>query len=303
MPALASVAVVLVLCVLAALLAGPAGWRRGAAAVCLLAAFAIAFQRALSPVTRELLTFTCLVGALKCTQIAASDPAQWTPAKRIWSALVFFDVRQSRPANGLWPLAMLLKVVVYPWLLIASVWLPLRYSVSGLAAWALEMACGIVFAYALLDFAVQCVRLVHRFAGLDVGELHRDPILSRSLSEFWSERWNLPMTQWLHEFFFRPWSRGGRPWTGLTAAFLASAVLHFWLFYAAADLKAALLGGLFFLVQVPALMLERRWRIRRWPQWAARAWTLGFLLAASPLLVIPMKIGLEMQRAFAGPGS
>lgn len=291
----ASVAGVMALCVAAALVAGQAAWRRSAAAICLVAAFAIAFQRGLSPVTREVLTFAGLVGVLKCTQIATSNPAQWTPGKRVWSAFVFFDVRRARPVRDAWDVAMLWKVALYPVLLVASVWVPLHSSVSGPVAWALEMACGLVFAYVLLDFAVQCLRLAHRLVGLDIGELHRDPILARSLTEFWSERWNLPVTDWLHEFFFRPWSRGGHPLAGLAAAFAASAALHFWLFYAAANLQAGLMGLAFFLVQVPALILERRWRVRRWPQWAARTWTIGFVLAASPLLIIPMKIGLEMQ--------
>lgn len=294
-----SVVAVLTLCVAACLAAGGSAIRRALPTLLLAAAFVIAFQRSLSPFAREMLTFAGLIAVLKCVQIATSDPAQWSAARRIWSALVFFDVRQARPARGPWPMPMLWKMALYPPLLIASVWVPVRYSArfSSGAALALELACGVTFAYVVLDFAVQAMRLAHRLVRLDIGELHRDPILSRSLSEFWSERWNLPVTDWLNEFCFRPWSRGGHPLVGLSAAFMASAVLHFWLFYAAVNLQAGLLAAAFFVVQVPALVLERRWRVRRWPQWAARAWTIGFVLAASPLLIIPMKIGLEMQMA------
>jgi hypothetical protein len=291
---------VLGLCIAACLLAGRSALRRSLAGLCLVLASALAFQRSLSPVVREMLTFTCIVGVLKCVQIATSSQSQWTVAKRIWSALVFFDVRQARAASGGWDKVMLIKVVLYPLVLVGAVVAPLQYSshLSATGSSLLEWFCGVAFAYAVLDWAVQVLRLVHRLVGLDIGPLHRDPILSCSLSEFWGERWNLPVAQWLNEFCFRPWARRGHASAGIGFAFLVSAALHFWLFFAAANLLCGVLGATFFLIQAPALLLERRWRIKRWPMWARRAWTAGFILAASPLLTIPMRIGLEMQLNF-----
>lgn len=288
---------VLSLCVLATVLAGRSVARNSGAAACLIAALAIAFQRELSPFTRGLLTFPCLISALKCVQIATSDPAQWTLPRRVWSALVFFDVRDARRAAWAWDGVMLAKVALFPILLVAAVWLPLRFSgrLSSEAALAMKLICGAVFAYVVLDFGIQVMRAAHRLLGFDTGPLHRDPVFSRTLSEFWGERWNLPVTKWLNEYCFRPCARRGNAAAGLVAAFAMSALLRFWLFFAAVNLVCGLLAGVFFLLQVPALLWERRWRVRRWPAFAARAWTIGFLLATSPLLTIPMIVGLEMQ--------
>ena len=43
----------------------------------------------------------------------------------------------------------------------------------------------------------------------------------------------------------------------------------------------------FFMAQGIAVLLETRWGIRRWPKGLARAWTLLFLLATSPLFLDP----------------
>ena len=48
----------------------------------------------------------------------------------------------------------------------------------------------------------------------------------------------------------------------------------------------------FFLAQPPLLLVERHMRIRRWPESAARTWTIATLTALLPLLLIPLGFSL-----------
>jgi hypothetical protein len=290
-------AVVIALSVAATLSAGRSPLRILFTSLCLVASLSLSFQRALDPFARAILTIAGLVALMQSIQIANSTPADWTTAKRIWSAFVPFDVRTVRRATLSWNVPMLAKLALYPWVLLAAVWLPLSFS-GGLTpnvALLLKLSCGALFAYVVLDFSAQGLRLLHLFFKADPGPLQRDPILSRSVTEFWGERWNLPVSRWLNLQFFRPLAKRGHPLAGMIAAFAASAALHFWLFFAAVDWERGLLAALFFLLQVPAILLERRWRVRRWPVPLARLWTLAFILGTSPLLILSMIVGLEMQ--------
>lgn len=191
------------------------------------------------------------------------------------------------------------KLICFLGVMFVAIWLPLNFS-SQLApapALLLKLACAALFTYATLEVAALALRLIHLLFGVDPGPLQRDPILSRTLAEFWGERWNLPVGRWLNQHFFRPLARKGHPIAGIAAAFIASAVLHFWLFFAAIDWQQGALAALFFLLQLSALLLERRWRVRRWPTPLARLWTIAFVLVSSALLTLPMILGLEMQLA------
>jgi hypothetical protein len=117
-----------------------------------------------------------------------------------------------------------------------------------------------------------------------------DPHLSVSLSEFWSHRWNRIVNGVLRDHVFRPLSRHGAV-AAMTGAFVASAALHAYLIGILLGPWAILAWSAFFLAQPPGMWLERRLGVRRWPTWAGRAWTMGFLLLLYPLFVAP---GLAM---------
>ena len=68
-------------------------------------------------------------------------------------------------------------------------------------------------------------------------------------AEFWGERWNRTVGEWLYRFAFRPLARRRRPMLGLAAAFALSALLHAWMFVVALDVRAGFMAGAFFLVQ------------------------------------------------------
>lgn len=298
-PVLAGFAVQIALCISSALIVGKSLARRSLAAICLLAALALPFFLDTGPLVRGLLTYIALLNVMKVTQIVVAAPSQFPWARRIWSALAPFDVRRTRREPPAFAFRLLIRVVAFAVFGAAVYWFAVFYSglLSPQLALAAQLATTVIVLYAAIEAIAGALRFLHRLAGIDVDPIQRDPILSRSVAEFWGERWNLPVSQWLNEIFFRLLARRGRPLVGMMMAFLVSALFHAWLLFAAVDLRAGLLAGSFFLLQVPAIILERRLRIRRWPVYAAHAWTLVILLASSPLLTLPLLRGLEMQLA------
>jgi hypothetical protein len=251
------------------------------------------------PLERSGLTLLALIALIKSSIIATSKDEWLTPGRRIWQVLVPFDVRLTRRISPGVELSSLLRIVMGAAVATLMLWYGITRTASlpGAGPLFAQMACALITAYALMEVVGELFRTLHRVAGVDVSPLQRDPILSCSVSEFWGERWNLPITRWLNEFFFRPWVRRGYPVTGITLAFMVSTALHAWLFFAVTGGRGALLAASFFLVQIPAVILERSFSIRQWPPVFRRLWTLGFLLITSPLFVWPLVRGVEMQLA------
>jgi hypothetical protein len=70
------------------------------------------------------------------------------------------------------------------------------------------------------------VALLWRRLGVDAVPIMSAPILSRSLSEFWGQRWNLGFRQLAHDLIFRPlYGRLGAGGAGFLV-FLASGLIH-----------------------------------------------------------------------------
>lgn len=83
---------------------------------------------------------------------------------------------------------------------------------------------GLIF---LLHFgSFHLIALFWQSVGIEAQPIMQQPILARSLSEFWGKRWNLGFRQLAHEFVFRPAQRV----FGATAAgllvFLVSGLIH-----------------------------------------------------------------------------
>lgn len=125
-----------------------------------------------------------------------------------------------------------------------------------------------------------------RRAGHDAPPIMRAPILATSLTEFWSERWNLAFADAARRLVFRPLARRwGAAWASATV-FLLSGLVH----ETVVSLPAR--GGwggptLYFLLQAGGAWFERsRWGRagglgRGWRGWG---WTLVVTLAPLPLL-------------------
>jgi hypothetical protein len=153
--------------------------------------------------------------------------------------------------------------------------------------WLCRYSAGLLLTYLAVEAVVRLLSFLYRAVGLRPPRLHDHPILSRSIAEFWGRRWNRIVGAWLGAVAFTPLSARGHPRLGIVLAFVLSALLHVYFTWAAVGLGLACTMASFFLVQPVLLLLERWLRVRNWPRLWQRAWTLGTLIALSPLFVEP----------------
>jgi hypothetical protein len=95
-----------------------------------------------------------------------------------------------------------------------------------------------------------------RAAGIDAAPLMNAPLLARGVSEFWGRRWNTAFRDLTHRFLFRPLTPRLGPRGALIVGFVFSGLIHELVISVPAG---AGYGGptLFFVLQIPALLLER----------------------------------------------
>ena len=270
------------------------GSRKIAAAIALLFALLFPYFAPASPVLRAVLACMGLLAMVKVLQIA-TKPARWAAQPRIWHALAPFDIDRTARVSPALDWRLLIVLVAYALLAFAAGFelahpLPLT---TGYWFW-FRILLGCALVYCGMEVITGAIRFLHRLAGVDVPPIQRMPILSQSIAEFWSKRWNRSVSGWLSEFVFLPLVRRRRPVLALIAAFAASAALHAWMFFVAAGGQAALMASTFFLLQAALVLVESRLHIARWPSPVRRLWTLGLLFASSPLFVLPVLQALRL---------
>jgi hypothetical protein len=150
-----------------------------------------------------------------------------------------------------------------------------------------------LYLYAGMELVDAGFRLPLRLAGVTLRPLQDAPRRSRSLGEFWGQRWNREIGGLLHRWCFRPLARRRHASVGVVWTFFCSGLLHALGVYAAVGLRDALLVQAFFVLHGGGLLLERALRIPRWPPWAGRLWVWGFFALTAPLFLEPaLKIAL-----------
>jgi hypothetical protein len=171
----------------------------------------------------------------------------------------------------------------------------------GMAALVLGLHCGL---FHLLSCAWRAV-------GVDARPLMNRPLAARTLSEFWSRRWNTAFRDLAHRYVFAPLSNRWGARSAILLGFLFSGLVH----DAVISLPAG--GGyggptLFFAVQGAGLLAERHYVRRdavaassrlRWPKLRERALTLLVIVVPAGLLFHPLfvrGIVLAMLRDVAG---
>jgi alginate O-acetyltransferase complex protein AlgI len=232
-----------------------------------------------------------MLGLLKLLQLDF-DP-RWAAHHPLWHGLSPFDVSKARRVDTRFDARLFVLLLEHAILLVAVVVGLVRLPAETTplrGAWRLLLGAALV--YTAMETATEGLRFLHRLFAVEVPPIQQAPILSRSVGEFWSRRWNRPVSDWLNEYVFLPLARRRRPLLALLSAFAVSALFHAWLYFVALGWPAAASVAVFFLLQAPVVMLETKWRISRWPAVAARAWTLAWLLASSPLFVEPILRGL-----------
>jgi hypothetical protein len=265
-------------------------WRRWLSCALASAALLVPFWVERGAVLRAAVALELLWICVKVFGLAR-DPSARSAGFRVLQLLVLHDLRQDgllkrgpRPQVTLRALGL---AIVWSAGAAAALWLAL-FVAPTLPLWPgflLRCAAGASFAYAGVEAALGLFLFVYRSGGLQPPSLHRQPILSTSIGEFWGRRWNRIVGSWLFGTFYRPLAARGYRLLGVVAAFLASALLHL---YFTIGAEPALRMALFFLAQLPLLLLEMRLQQARWPGLARRAWTIGWLTLTSPLFVEPM---------------
>ena len=129
-----------------------------------------------------------------------------------------------------------------------------------------------------------------RALGADTGPLFREPLRSRSLSEFWGRRWNLAFSEMTAIAVYRPLGNLIGRRSALVVAFLASGLLH----ELAISVPVRAGYGLpftYFLVHSALLLGERQLEARGHPIQRhgvlGRIWTFGWLVLPVPLVFHP----------------
>lgn len=209
--------------------------------------------------------------------------------RRLWFVVTPFDIRQVAYAPRFFDRALALATAGYALLATLSV-VALRRLPSTVAPGLLLVRwfLGALLCYVAADTLVGVIRVAYGVAGIVTPQMHRAPILSRSIGEFWGQRWNQPVHEWLWRHCFNPAARQASPMVGVAAVFAASTMIHVWTVFFGAGLTMALLAAAFFVLQGLLLITEHALGVREWPRVAARTWTVVCILGPSPLFVEPV---------------
>lgn len=275
------------------LLAGAGRPGAAVAIVISLIALVVPFGIHDAPLLRAAVALYLLWSCFKVIDLVRARPAR-SAGFRLLQALVIYDLNRdsvletgARPALklGLIATSAGAAAAATAMLHLALFWAP---RLDAPFADGLRHLAGMAFAYLGIEAMLRMFEFVYRAAGLGPPVLHDHPILSRSLAEFWGRRWNRVVGGWLFATCYRPLAIRGRRVLGVLAAFVASAALHFYFTWAAVGVRWAACMALFFLLQAPLLLLERRWNQQGWPDPWRRVWTVSLLLVTSPLFIEPL---------------
>ena len=209
---------------------------------------------------------------------------------RVVHVMIPFDTRRLTPAPARVSIENLAKMTAFFAISMACLYAVCAYGAASLrdpARLAIRWGGGLVFAYALTESVYLLADTLVRAAGYDVYELHRAPIASLSVKEFWGARWNRTVMAWLRENCLRPLAKRRLPRLGLVAAFAASAVLHAYLVIVSVDVPMALVMLAYFMSQAALVLFEMRMGMDLQARVVRRTWTLAIMIALSPMFIEP----------------
>jgi len=260
------------------------------------AALGVPFYLPVHPAwVRFVFALTAAMGVLRCVDLWRDK----TPRPlffRIQHIVTPFDTRRitrgpSGPPAGQTFTVIAFAILSVPAFYLVRVVAPAHAGTSGLL---LRWASGLLFAYALSDVVYGGLRTALMAAGFDVYDFHRMPVLSRTVKEFWGERWNRTVSAWFAEHLLRPLARRGHAKLGVLASFLASATLHSYLVLVAIGGPMTLVMFGYFVVQGAIVLLELRVRAARWTPTLGHAWTVTLMVVTSPMFVEPLLRSFEL---------
>ena len=217
------------------------------------------------------------------------DRRRWSIARRAAHLISVIDSRRLKCLVPHIDRTSWLRVGAFGLPTVITVWLLLRSGTpSSVAGYSVRWLFGALWAYTSIETLAALALAGCRLAGVELPKLHDNPILSRTLSEFWGRRWNLSVHYMLLDHCFRPLARRAGLSIALLGTFAASAVLHSWLVLAAGGLLMAASMASFFLLQGVLVIVEQRLGVRYWWRPMQHGWTMGCVLLTLPLLLEPL---------------
>jgi hypothetical protein len=225
---------------------------------------------------------------------------QWSLRERFIHVVSVVDTRRLSKAlrsDRRVAVSILLRTAVWGAVATATYCLWEREGLSSTVGfWITRWSFGLVFVYTLSEGAYGLLEGVYRALGFVTPALHIHPAASRSVQEFWGERWNRTVNLWFAETFFRPLARRRMPLLGVTAAFGASALVHAYVAWVSAGVVMAVVMFAYFMLEAGVMGLERVFRVREWPPLAGHTWTLAWMILLSPGFTEPMAVCLGFAR-------
>jgi hypothetical protein len=139
---------------------------------------------------------------------------------------------------------------------------------------------GLIF---LLHFgSFHLIALFWQSVGIDAEPIMSNPAASKSLSEFWGERWNLGFRQLAHDFIFSPLHKRIGPGAAGLLVFVVSGLIHDLVISLPARGGYGLPTG-YFIVQGLGVMFERSSAGRKLGIRAGlRGWAFALVVTAAP---------------------
>ncbi len=273
MIAIAAVAGVLVLA--AALCARKR--KRGLALALTTSAMAIPFVAGGTPLTRFVAAIMAIWGLVRVWDLCR-DPRPRSFPLRLWHLLAGFDTREATRCPPRLDRALVVSTAVHAAIATAG------WFLAPTARW----LGGAALVYGVAGSIDAGLRAAYLGLGLEIPRIQRHPIAARSIAEFWGRRWNRVVGSWLRANLYTPMARRGMKTGAPLMVFLASGLLHVYITWAALDIAAGALMGVFFLLQPMLIATERIFGVERWNAAWARVWTVTALFIASPIFVDPM---------------
>ncbi len=225
---------------------------------------------------------------LPCAIVALQPPEGFSNGfrERIGFLISWMGTREVKRRPRTFEVSSLLQLIAATAVLVAMVAIVKSFSPAGTWQPVRWFAGGIM----ILAFAAMSTTFHSFFTaalGVVAPGLFQSPHLSRSVTEFWTKRWNPGASLIFRKACFEPVARYSAV-TALFLTFLASAIGHALLpFMALGRWNISLACGAFFFVQPLFIAIERLMGVRHWPPAAGWAWTMIVLALTSPLFVEP----------------
>jgi hypothetical protein len=240
------------------------------------------------PLVRSAMALATMFPVLRAVEMMREKKSRPT-RMRMWQAMEAMDTRRIVRGPPSFDGSALSRIVSHAAVCglaaLAFVFVLPRF--SGAAHAIARALFGLVFCYGISDVTYSGIMFVYGLFGMKMYPLHIHPIASRSVKEFWGERWNRTVNMLLFDLCLRPLARRGMTKLGIFTAFAVSALLHAYLVAVSSDVTMTLLMLGYFLVQGLLVLLEVKLKVPKWKPFAGHAWTIFWMVLTSPGFVEP----------------